>query len=703
MELENQHLKEKVMLLLRRERELCDIRTKHEQVTLWLRLTQLLPQVFDRTLPLPAIYKRLRKSLLSGLRLQKVAFLELAPGLIRSVEPPGPEVPLLDEVATLLAARPSGLCNQPDEPVLAALARQVGLHRFIWSRIRVPGKHPLLLVAGFDEATTAFQTTFDDSSAAHIENVAQHIETLLGNLSLLRELEVERDRLQRTNETLEHRDEELEAANQLLEHRVAERTRELAQRTRDMRLMLDNVGQAFITVDAQGRMAQERSAMVDAWFGPYLGNPPFADYIGRADGDFAARFAMGLEGLIDDVLPRELSLLQLPRRLCSDGRVLSCAYSLLAEGSAIAGLVIVISDVTDQVRGAEEEEAQTELLALFQGLMRDRVGFMRFAGESRQLVDRLRAEGFEVAATRRLLHTLKGNAAMAGANVIVRLCHAAEEELANDQTVKPQAALDRLTERWTAVTEALTAAVGNLHREVVEVTSEEIGALAAEIRRGSSTDHVLARLALWRLEPVRVPLDRLAQYARTLAARLDKCDLAVTTDAPELRLDRERWSGLWSALVQLVRNAVDHGVEGREERSASGKPGQARLRLGLAVSAHHLILEIADDGRGIDWERVRSVARARGLRAETREELVAALLDPGFSTRTEVSETSGRGIGLSVVRDQVEAFHGTLAVTSPVEEGRGGCRWRLSFPVASFTATERAALGELGRASALAP
>ena len=70
----------------------------------------------------------------------------------------------------------------------------------------------------------------------------------------------------------------------------------------------------------------------------------------------------------------------------------------------------------------------------------------------------------------------------------------------------------------------------------------------------------------------------------------------------------------------------------------------------------------------------------------------------GFSTRTEVTETSGRGVGLSVVRDEVNALCGELTVRSPVEGGRGGCRWRLSFPLATLASTERMALAELLRA-----
>jgi two-component system chemotaxis sensor kinase CheA len=128
--------------------------------------------------------------------------------------------------------------------------------------------------------------------------------------------------------------------------------------------------------------------------------------------------------------------------------------------------------------------------------------------------------------------------------------------------------------------------------------------------------------------------------------------------------------------VHLVRNAVDHGVETAKQRAERGK-GQAILAFSARLSGAEVCIEVEDDGAGIDWERVRSLAHARGLPSASRQALADALFAPEFSTRTEVTTTSGRGVGLAAVRTEVERLSGRIEVES--EPGRGALfRLRLS-------------------------
>jgi serine phosphatase RsbU (regulator of sigma subunit) len=213
---EEQQLKEKAILLVRRERELFALRMKNEQVASWLRLTQTLPRLIDRSLARDKLYAGLGRALITGLRVQRAAFFDLVPGALRPIAA-GQSMaarPLDAGAAALLEQVRSGLCNEPDETGRQPLAAALGLHRFIWTSIHASDEERLLLVAGFDRERAKFQAPFDESNAAHMGNVGQHIETLLKNMLLVNELERDKQRLLQFNDTLERR--------------VVERTRELA-------------------------------------------------------------------------------------------------------------------------------------------------------------------------------------------------------------------------------------------------------------------------------------------------------------------------------------------------------------------------------------------------------------------------------------------------------------------------------------------
>ncbi|HEY3497603.1 MAG TPA: ATP-binding protein, partial [Polyangiaceae bacterium] len=133
----------------------------------------------------------------------------------------------------------------------------------------------------------------------------------------------------------------------------------------------------------------------------------------------------------------------------------------------------------------------------------------------------------------------------------------------------------------------------------------------------------------------------------------------------------------WASAVHLVRNAVDHGIETSEERRSSGKSENGSLVLRARSEAGSFVFEIEDDGRGIDWERVRARAREWGLPAESAADLERALFTDGLSTREEANELSGRGVGMAAVLGSCETLGGSIAVHS---EPGTGTRVRVTLP-----------------------
>ena len=145
----------------------------------------------------------------------------------------------------------------------------------------------------------------------------------------------------------------------------------------------------------------------------------------------------------------------------------------------------------------------------------------------------------------------------------------------------------------------------------------------------------------------------------------------------DLRLPPGRFAPFWSIFSHLITNAADHGLETDDQRSAAGKALPGKVKLSTSLVRDELVVEISDDGRGIDWERVRSAAEARGLPHRSQKDLELALMSEGFSLKNSVSELSGRGVGLSAVHSVITALGGKIELES--QHGKGST-WRFRLP-----------------------
>lgn len=200
-----------------------------------------------------------------------------------------------------------------------------------------------------------------------------------------------------------------------------------------------------------------------------------------------------------------------------------------------------------------------------------------------------------------------------------------------------------------------------------------------------------------RLVPLGVVFGRFRRMTRDLAKSQGK-DVDVELAGGDLELDRRVAEELGEGLVHLLRNAVDHGIETPAARAAAGKPARGTVRVAASKAKDYALVEVEDDGAGLDLDAIRREAEARGLLAPgaSREEVLRAAT-MGLSTRTEATPVSGRGLGLDIVKRKVEGLGGTLAVRS--EPGRGT---RLSLQVPLSLAIVKGLLVEVaGRLYAL--
>ena len=211
-------------------------------------------------------------------------------------------------------------------------------------------------------------------------------------------------------------------------------------------------------------------------------------------------------------------------------------------------------------------------------------------------------------------------------------------------------------------------------RQVLAVLATALRRLTMDLERSQqrllrSAETQLESFLALQVQPLRPVLQSLARHARELAALLGR-EVEVTLAGEDTQLDRRITRELEEALGHLVRNAVDHGIETPAVRELAGKPRAGRLRILAQPAGQRVRLSIADDGAGIDPARVVQAAVAAGLvdasrvSALDREEVLRLLFTPGFSTREEVSEVSGRGIGLDAVAAIAERVGGGATITS---------------------------------------
>ncbi|MDP2315075.1 MAG: ATP-binding protein [Pseudomonadota bacterium] len=452
--------------------------------------------------------------------------------------------------------------------------------------------------------------------------------------------------------------------------------RTLEERNAELRDVLENVGEAFLCADRDGRLVGDRSAATDAWFGCPRPGARFWAYLGAEDTAFAVAAELGWRALLDDVLPMELYLEQLPKRFGWDGRLYRVDYRpVYGEAGAVERLILVVTDITTLTATEAAEAEQRAFAAALDHAFTDRAGFHQFCAEIDGILDGLETG---LGDPMRLLHTMKGNCAMFGADGLAGRAQALETRLAVEGSPLTRDAVAALRRAWTTYCERVLPVIGD-RANVLELEPARIAALRDAVRALRTHGELDRMVAALTLEPAGVPLRRAGAYAASLARSLSKPVPDVQIFDGGVLLDPHIWHGFWAAFVHVVRNAVDHGLEAPERRLAAGKPPAGVLRLSAERSGAGVVIQIADNGGGVDWEAIARRARALDLPCTTPADVREALFMDGLSARTEVSSVSGRGVGMGAFRAAAVELGGLVEVHS---ERGVGTLVRVTFPFA---------------------
>lgn len=230
---------------------------------------------------------------------------------------------------------------------------------------------------------------------------------------------------------------------------------------------------------------------------------------------------------------------------------------------------------------------------------------------------------------------------------------------------------------------------GDWEQMRTQVERFKSAALEDVFRLGAVAGHLEEGIRTLRLLPLSTIFNQYRRMVRDLSQKLGK-EVEFAISGGETRVDKRILENLKDPLMHILQNAIDHGIESPYERESQGKSPTARLGLRGYQTATNVVIEVMDDGRGIDLEKVKQKALDRGLyhaddlAAMTSEQIRDLIVLPGFSTSSFVTAVSGRGVGMDVVRTNVERLKGTIQIQS---QPRQGCIFRLRFGIALATAS----------------
>lgn len=494
-------------------------------------------------------------------------------------------------------------------------------------------------------------------------------------------------------QALEDAKAQLEHYSKNLEQMVADRTRELSRLNQTMSALLDSLGQGFFIFNQEGKILDVSSKACENTIECKPDGKNIWDVLKLPENKVTG-FQKWMQTVFMEMLPFEdLSPLGPTTLQHSANRHISLEYHPLrsVEG-AIEGVVVVASDITTLVEAQQQAEYEKEHAKLIINLIKSKREVLRFINESNDLLSEIRVHTSrdqvpsDTESLYRSLHTLKGGAALFSVKEVATSCHEAETILTELKENETPAHIQRLQAKCveigdafnkfiTETKEILGASALNQERQI-EVNVSKINELArrvGELPGGSPiAEELLADLVM---EPVSHFLEPYNDVMQSLAQKIEKAVAPLKISTQNVMIVPEIYNSLLSTLVHAFRNAVDHGIESPETRLNQGKSAEGTVEVLAKIIKSNprptLMIEIKDDGGGIDPAKIREKLNKRGISSSQKNDLevIQHIFDSQFSTRDQVTEVSGRGVGMDAIKFAAEALNGKVWVESKVGHG----------------------------------
>lgn len=479
---------------------------------------------------------------------------------------------------------------------------------------------------------------------------------------------------------------ELKNYSENLEKMVEARTAEIARMNQLMGALLDSLHQGFFIFDANGMCLPVSSK---ACLNVIEKDPKGLEIwkvLGLSEKE-APGFQKWTTTAFAEMLPFEdLAPLAPPTFKHSQGLEIKLEYfPLRDETSVIQGVVVVASDITDLIKAQKDAETERTHVQMLLQLMKNKRQITSFLRECETLVTDLEKE-FQAAKPDpenifRLLHTIKGGSASFSIQSLADTCHHAETLLSEWKQTQDEQIWTQLKNTAHGVPlqfeqfkmdnrDFLGSEEKNNERWVEHSAShiKKFSATLPSIHQQKFVDEFLT-------EPIENYFTHFNEVMQSVAERENKSLNAHLLMNGELKIIPEIYEGLFTTLIHAYRNAVDHGIETTEARLEKQKNDRGTICTKFSTlhtaDGEWLQIEIVDDGGGISPDKIREKLLSRGVdtSAETDEQVIQHIFDSQFSTRDQVTETSGRGVGMDAILTASQQLGGSAFVRSKVGQG----------------------------------
>ncbi|MBI5185375.1 MAG: Hpt domain-containing protein [Nitrospinae bacterium] len=490
--------------------------------------------------------------------------------------------------------------------------------------------------------------------------------------------------------------------NARLESKVRERTKEIGD-------ILDNVGQGILTVSEDLIVNPEYSLISEKIFEKKPAGEPLAgllyqtgegvkSFIDWAKLFFDPNKLISVDGIIE-IAEKEMKI-----KAGNKIKTLHVEYRPIygEDAKTVKKIMAVLTDITSQkemeAKSAREREEHEQVVKI----LRDQDSFFSFLEESRKIISEAEAILGELLEKQenhdplvnqlfRGMHTIKGTAAVFSIRHVSSLAHEIENhfneirqrkrEVSPELVKELREQLQRLFDGLEGVVATLAQLVGGAFgagHKVVKIKEEKIHAFQQMLETMDGLREARPLILRSFKELMKVPIGRafrkFPDMAKTTAEKLGK-EVQLEIRGGDLEIEKELEGVLAAPMMHIIRNSVDHGIEDPSDRAMLEKPEKGSVIVECGRENGHIVVRVKDDGKGIDPDEIKKVAVRKGFISEAEvaslsdHEAICLIFHPGFSSKEEATDLSGRGVGMDVVKTEVEKIGGSVELASEVLKG----------------------------------